>query len=315
MNRLTKTALAFACAIASSGTFAAAQSSASISDLTFQVIDLDLSDGAGSSFQFSNAGRTLLSLNASNGVSGESDSYSRNRLGWLVPGSFASDLSPVSASATINATGISLQGEALGRGNYSASGSTGDDYYWYYGTSYLTLSARSMVVVTGKASVFASATNPSADSCGWGYCSASETASASATMQLNYSYYSGNTSMSYSFSEALNANAYATAAHTQSIFDGYEIVATPWGNYWYPRYRNVDVAMTEQTMSQEKTFTAVFVNSSDVAQSARMYLGASISGVGTTPLAAPVPEPETWALAAAGLLLVGARARRMRQQA
>lgn len=315
MKRLNKMALACACAIASSGAFAAAQSSASISNLTFQVIDLDLSDGY--SFQFNNTGRTLLSLSASNGVTGESDSYSRNRLGWLVPASFSSDIDPVSASATVSAAGVSLQGQALGPGSYSASGSSGEDY-WYYGAPTLTLSARTMVVVTGTASVFASATNPSAGSCGWSYCSASETASASATMRLSYSYYSGNTSMSYSFNETLTANAAATAAHTVSVFDGWDIIESPWGygSYWYPRYRFVDVPMTEQTMSDEKTFTAVFVNSSDATQSARMYLGASIGGSATTPLAiTPVPEPETWALTLAGLMLVGARARRMRQQA
>lgn len=326
MNRLHKVALACACALASTGTFAAAQSSASISDLTFQVIDLDLSDGY--SFQFNNTGRTLLSLSASNGITGESDSYSRNRQGWLVPSSFDSQLDPVSASATVSATGIDLHGESLGPGNYSASASSGNDYYWYYGGSpTLTLSARTMVVITGTASVSASATNPESSGC-WYYCSPSESASASVSMSLNYSYATGNTSMSYSFNESLNANAAATGAYTRQDFVGYELVPYYyWGGYTYydyvPIYRSVDVPMTEETNSQEKTFTAVFVNSSDFTQSASFYLSASISGSASTPLQAasfsvpvtPVPEPETWALAVAGLLLVGARARRLRQQA
>lgn len=308
MTRILNTAVAVACAIASTNAMSAAQSSASITDLKFQVIDLDLTDGY--DFQFNSQGRTLLSLTANNNDSGESDSYSRSRNGWLVPGSFESNLGFVSGQATVSADGIALSGQSLGYGSYSANASSGTEYYGWGGGD-LTLSANTMVVVTAKASVFASATNPSA--CSYYYCSPSEYASASAGMTLNYSYYTGSTSISYSFNELLNVNVTATGAHTRQDFVGYEIVQSPWGyDYYQPIYQFVDVPLTEGTESQERLLTAVFVNTTNISQVATLGLRANISGTATTPLS-PIPEPGTWALMLAGMAVVGARVTRTRR--
>lgn len=309
MNRTLSTAMALACAVVSTSAMSAAQSSASITDLKFQVIDLDPTNGY--DFQFNSQGRTLLSLSASNNDSGENDSYSRSRNGWLVPGSFESNLGYVSGQATVSADGLSLSGQSLGYGNYNASASSGTEYYgWSNGD--LTLSANTMVIVTAKASVFASATNPSA--CPYYYCSPSEYASASAGMTLNYSYYTGSTSISYSFNELLNVNVTAMGAHTRQEFAGYELVSSPWGyDYYQPIYRYVDVPLTEGTESQERMLTAVFVNSTNTTQVASFGLRANISGSATTPLS-PIPEPGTWALMLAGLAVVGVRMSRVRSR-
>jgi hypothetical protein len=312
MNRVQHAAIALACVVASTSAMSAAQSSASINNLSFQVIDLDLSNGY--NFQFNSQGRTLLSLSTTNNESGESDYFSRNRNGWLVPGSFESDLGFVTGKATVSAQGFSLSGQSLGNGSYGANASSGSENYWSWGYGDLSLSANTMVIITAKASVFASATNPSACSW-WYYCSPSESASASAGMSLSYNYYSGNSSVSYSFNESLNASASATGAHTRQEFLGYEIVTDPWGySYYQPIYQYIDVPMTEGTESKERTLTAVFVNHSDTTQMARFGLRASINGNATSPLAiSPVPEPETWALLLAGLAVVGARVQRTRR--
>lgn len=308
MNRIQHASIALACVLASTSAMSAAQSSAIINGLSFQVIDLDLGDGY--DFQFSSQGRTLLSLSTSNNESGDSDSISRSRNGWLVPGSLASNLDFVTGQATVSTEGLSLSGQSLGNGNYSASASSGNEYYYGWGTGDLTLSANTLVIVSAKASVFASATNPA--ECSYHYCFSSESASASAGMHLNYNYYSGNTSVSYSFNESLNASASARGTYTYEEFAGYEYVMSPWGYYYYqPIYNIVNVPSTEGTDAQERTLTAVFMNSSDMTQVATFGLRASISGTATTPLSA-VPEPSTWAMLLAGVSVVGALHRKRR---
>lgn len=174
-----------------------------------------------------------------------------------------------------------------------------------------------MVIITVDANVFASATNPAACSGSYYYysCSPSESASASVSMNMSYSYSSANGSVSYSFSDTLGVSSSARGTYTQQVFEGYEYVYYDYGNgygYYYsqPVYSYIDHPELEETKSGSKTFTAVFMNTSDVIQTASFQLSANIMGNATSALAAPpvlpaVPEPEGVMMALTGLAGIG----------
>lgn len=316
MNIYTRILVSCLSAVLSTGAMAAARSSASLSQLNFQIIDLDLSNGY--DFHFENAGQTTLSLSANNLSSGESDAFSRSRAGWMIPGYADSSLDHVSARANIDAWSISLAGEALGPGSYSAAGAAGQNMPWMDGN--LSLSSHTMVIVSARASVSASASNPADCGVVFGYCATTEYASALASMELSYGYATDTMNVSYSFSDALNVEARATGAHTLQEFAGYVIDYDYWGYAYYrPVYETIEVPRTEQTNEREKVFTAVFINTSDYTQVASLRLHASTAGHAATPpasalSAAPIPEPGTWAMMLAGLALLHAQVRRSRRQ-
>lgn len=315
MKTSAKVAVACGCAIISSSAFAASRASASISELHFQVVDLDPTDGY--TFQFESIGKTVLSLVASGTSSGESDSFGRIRTGWLVPGVFESQIDYVPVQARIDADGISLTGRADAGGGYNAEGAVGQDIPWNSGN--LSLSGQTMLIVTAYAKVSVEATNPTGCDSSAGYCSASEVATAWASMQMSYSYATETTGVSSSFNDGLRLEAFATPAHTREDLVGYVYEYVPGYGYTYrPVFETVEIPLSEEAKEQEKTFTAVFVNTSDRTQVAALRLNAGIYGAGTTPLTpAPqlpaVPEPERWLMALAGLGLVGFSARKVRR--
>lgn len=319
-----RTSVAFACLLSLIGTSASAysESSASINAINFQLIDLVPQDGA-ASFQFT-AGKTALSINTVDGVTGDADSVAKTRSGtFAFADSFASQLSKASATASISADQLKAGGSASGASSsYNSGANTGssNSYPYYGGSTSLTLSAHSMLVITAEASVFASATNPTAASCY--YCSPSESASASASMLLNYSYNSGNTSVSYNFNDSVSVNAQARGAYVSQEFVGYRQVpyTTYYGyTYYYnePIYKDVSHALKEETKSASKYLTAVFVNSTDAAVSANLYFGVSASGQATSAALLPtsvvaVPEADAAWMLLAGLGIVGSVAARRR---
>jgi len=318
MYRNSSVALACALSMCGSSAFAAAESSASIKSLNFELIDLNPADGA-ASFSFGGVGATQLSLNTNNSTQGESDAFSKTRAGTFnFSQTFSSDLTNVSARASIGQQELSAAGKAVGSGtSYNATASTGlsSPYYYYPSNGNLSLSAHSMLIVTAEASAFASATNPSG-TCYY-YCSPSEQASANVGMSLNYSYSSGSTSMSYSFNDALSLTAQATVAYTSQEFKGIEWVPYTdyWGNTYYqyqPIFETVEHPLQEQTSSATKYLTAVFLNTSDTTQTASLLLNVSASGFASTGEAAPlvasmstVPEADGYALFLAGLSVTG----------
>lgn len=328
MRSIIKATLVCALGLSASLASAAVQSSASIHNLSFQLIDLNPLDGASFTLM-NNAGTSSMSLNVSDATYGESDTFGRSRQGLLsFTKSVDSSLDNASGAASLSGTSLSVQGSAYGTGtSYSASVSSGSPYS-YYGSSNITLSAQSILVIRAEASVFAEAVNPQDCSYSW-WCYNTESASATASMSLNYSNSGAMGSVSYNYSDTLSVSALARGAYTDSVFVGYDC-----STYWYctSLYENILRPATEQSNRDSRSFVAVFMNTSNSDATASFSLSVSTNGSANTPFAplgalgagAPVsmlsatppavPEPSTWGLLVAGLLTVGVlRVRRQRQ--
>lgn len=328
MVRNASVALACALSCVAPSVFAAAQSSASIDSISFQLIDLNPFDGIATSYSFvTGAGSTSLSASATNNPQGESDSLSKTRTGtFKFSQLFATDVVDTASTASISNQALTASGSATAPGaSYSASASTGMSGYYYSSPLNLTLSANSVLVISANASLFASATNPQG-SCGYYYCSPTDQANASATLSLNYSYGMPGGYMNYSFSDTTSLNSSATPAYTRQDYVGYEMVpyytdSTGYTYYYYnPIYQYTDVPKVEQTQSSDRMLTVAFMNTTNMEQKASLYFGVLASGSSSSGLAAsfsaaPVPEAETYALFLAGMGVVGATALRRRRQA
>lgn len=310
MTRIRSVALACALAAATLPTFAASSASASISNIQFQVIDLTPTDASVSGFSLTSLPGTMsFNLSDNSQSASESYNYSRNGLGTYTK-TASGDLDTVSASVHAGLNSLSVQGQAGGPGtSYSASVSSNGSSYYYNGS--IKLSAQSVLIITADALVKASATNPSACSSTYYYCSNTETASSSTWMNLSYSLPTPAGSVSGSSNNNLNINANARGEYSYQTYQGYDYSKPDWYNH--PIYSTIVVPAAEQTLSDSRQFYAVFANTSNSEQTAYFNIGAQISGRATTALPinlSPVPEPGTWALALAGLGLMGALARR-----
>lgn len=326
MTRNLSIALACALSVATPSVFAAAQSSAAINSISFQLIDLNPFDGIATNYSFINgAGSTNIGVSAINNSVGESESYNKTRAGiFKFSQEFSTDVVDTSSTASISSSALTASGSATAPGaNYSASASTGPSSYSYTGYANLSLSANSILLISADASVFASATNPQG-SCLYYYCSMTDQATATASLQLNYNYSMPGGYVSYSVNDSLGLNSMATPAYTRQDYVGYELVpyyTDSEGNTYYdyrPIYQYTDVPKVEQTQSDSRMLTVAFVNTSNVAQTASLSFGVSVSGFSSSGFAssfaaAPVPEAETYALFLAGLGVVGAAALRRRQ--
>ncbi len=293
---MTKSKVALACLLCTLATssMAASDAAASLSNLKFQLIDLNPLDGIAPTVTY-NGGKTSLSLSIADATTGDADSASRTRNGYQA---FARvydvSLDNVEGFASIDNQTLAVYGAAHGPStSYSAQASTF--------AQQLTLSAQSMLIITAKASVTARAVNPQACPGSYYYyygCSASETASASAGMSLNYNYYANNSSVSVSFNDSLNVSAAGRGEYTGYSYSYYY----PYYGYVYQQYPKL-----EEIKSSERLLTAVFMNTSTTDQSAYFALSTSINGQGTSSLPmslttlTPVPEADTAALAIVGL--------------
>lgn len=308
---MTKSKVALACLLCTlaNSSMAASDAAASLSNLKFQLIDLNPLDGIAPTVTY-NGGKTSLSLSIADATTGDSDSASRTRNGYQA---FARvydvSLDNVEGFASINDQTLAVYGSAHGPStSYSALASTF--------AQQLTLSAQSMLVITAEASVTARAVNPQACPGSYYYyygCSASESASASAGMSLNYSYYANNSSVSVSFNDSLNVSVAGRGEYT-----GYSY------SYYYPYYGYVyqTYPKLEETKSGERLLSAVFMNTSLTDQSAYFSLSTSVNGQASSSLPtsfaalSPVPEADAAVLAIAGLAgLASLRNLRRRRQA
>lgn len=311
MIRIRSVALACALAAATLPAFAASSASASISNIQFQVIDLTPTDASVSGFSLASLPGTMsFNLSDSSQSASESYNYSRNGLGTYTK-TASGDLGTVSASLSAGLNSLSVQGEAGGPGtSYSAAISSNGSSYYYNGS--IKLSAQSVLIITADALVKASATNPSAcTNSYYYYCNSTEAASSSTWMSLSYSLPTPAGSVSGSSNNNLSVSASASGEYSYQSYQGYDYSKPDYYNY--PIYSTVVVPAYEQTLSDSRQFYAVFANTSNTEQTAYFNIGAQINGRASTALPVnlnPVPEPGTWALALAGLGLMGAVARR-----
>lgn len=323
MIRHVTTAVACAILFYGAAAQAASQSSASISGLTFTLIDLDPNDGITPSFTFSNAlGSTVATFSASDTLLGEADSASRTR-----PGTFSfsfnalTDMTNAGAKASLDNSSLSVSGFANGpQTSYSASASTGansNGNYYYSLPLNLSLSANSVLLIDAEVDLAASASNPQA--CSYSYCNTTESAQASATSNLSYTYSGSSISSSYSGPQSLSLSATARGEYTNSFYQ-YD----PTLGYYTWVYQTVP--KTEEAKNLNDVLRSVFSNSTSLTQNGSYGVSVSVSGSATTasidpmPImtefltAAAVPEPSTYLLFAQGLG-IGAFLMRRRRQA
>lgn len=307
MIRFATAAAACLLACSTTSVLAASQSMATMSGLSFTLIDLNPRDGIAPSFSFlSSAGSTLMSISATDNALGEADSATRKRAGtFSFTNQMLADLTNTSASAQVSSTSLTAAGSAHGPStSYSASASTGavmNDMGYYPNVLNLSLSANTLLLIEASVSLSASATNPSSNCDYYYYCNGSEAASATASMRLTYNYANNGTSASVNDNKTVTLQANARKGETS-----FNWVYDPYYGYRPVYTTSPDV---EESKSLNDVLTTVFTNSSSASQMASLGLSVSASGYGTT---APIPEPETYALALAGLGVAGLMARRRR---
>ena len=300
------TVLAAAPFAAQAGSYA----SASVGQLSFQLIDLDATDGILPSYTLnpgpgvgvgvgsgSTAG-TTASVSATDNNLGWSDSASKTRNSLFYPLSLDAAAGKASAHAEVTSTAVSAQGSAAGQGtSFNASASTNAGQNYYYNSIYaIDLSPRSVLLVTARVDASAWAGNAQCSpSTYYGMTCGTESSSANAGMNLSYSYNSSGVSASYSFNDSASVSAQASGSYGY----GYDPKT---GYYGYISYPGLD-----QSKSSGKWLTAVFTNSTAFTQQATLGLTSNVSGYATT----AIPEASTTAMFALGLLgLVGVARRR-----
>lgn len=267
---------------------AAVSASASISDLTITLYDLNPLDGIAPTISWSNPSYDVnygTSTSASAyGPYGASNTY--NYVPFGEANSSAASIYNASANASIAASAspgapswlYSASGSASATAPNSSKGFNAAAQNGYFGSSIFSLSANTAVVFQAHASTQATA------SVGYDFLSGqNEYVSAQAFMSVNGSGASGNGNQSSSDS---------TASTIQNYY---------WGN-GFPANSQSSV-----------TLAGSFVNTSSASLAGAFQLGVNVSGstnVVSAAAIAAVPEPENYAMFLAGLGLIGAMARR-----
>ena len=309
MTRILSAVALATLALTTSAVQAASQASASISGLTFTLIDLSPDDGIAPSFSFiTSTGSTVLTLSANDGFVGEAGSMSSTR-----PGTFSfthDELSAITnayAHGSLSDQALSVSGAAYGPNtSYNASASTGVATNYYNQALNLSLSANTVLLIDANIRLTATASNPQSCGSAYYYCSSTELASATASSSLSYSYVGSNISATYN--GALSRTLQASA-HGEST--GYSYQYDPTLGYSVPVYTTTP--KQEEDKVQEETLRNVFSNSSNLTQVAAYSLSVAVSGQAMTMLA--VPEPSPYAMMLQGLVFGAWVLRRRRRQA
>lgn len=308
MRKFCVIACAVALITAANSVAAFSTASASISSVTFTLIDLKPDDGVAPSFSFIDGENATV-------VYGSVDDFSRDTqgilrtdkaiAGWLSPSSGSAVTPSGNATASWASTfdGMTLSATAMGPGgqytwNMSAGAASSGDYW----LRNIQLSANSYLSIelTYALNVEASNAIPClADT----FCSNApllELAGASAGMSLAYSYFEDGLSVSYSKSVSsgqLLAIARPAIQAGSAYFDAGKI-----------KFHEFDQPGVDEAFHEDGVLSLAFANASDADQTARLRVGMSVWGDGATPA---IPEASTAMLYSVGLLaLVGAVRRR-----
>lgn len=296
MPRLHSAMVVIMAALSVSSVQAGSQASASLSGLTFTLIDLNPNDGIEASFSFTNTiGSTSFSINAFDNAQGASEGVSSTRAGTF---SFSRDewvsLTNANVHGVIDAQTLAVRGVAGGPStSFNGNVTTGSASSYYYGGPVnLSLSANTVLLIDTHYELQAAANNASA--CGYSYCSITESATATVSSSLSYNYVGSPISANYNGTETRTVQANAQPGSTS-----YTYVYDPLLGYSVPKY--ITTPGTEQFLENSGVLRSVFSNSSNLTQSAAFQLSASVTGFATT----AVPEPASYALMLQGLLLGG----------
>lgn len=252
---------------------ATASSSASISNINFSIQDLNFSDGISPWYSLSPRATNIYGSASS---PSDSLSFSRN----INPGAIGSFSTVQQTLDGASQVAIYLAGAAttisgstnVRSGSYSAALSGSGGS----AGGQIALSANSLLTITGSISATAAS---SYTGCFNSYYYCGNSASASAGVALSYGYYVGTSYFSANSSDSVSAY----------VSNGY------WNQ-------------SPRSSSDSHNFTLFFLNTSNTTQYANLALSSRISGGITS----AIPEASTYAMALAGLGVVGALARRRR---
>lgn len=278
---------------------AAAVSSATASNLTFTLYDLDPTDDVLPSYSLGTSATSVgafASLPGNGSVLGQANVLSLDNVTRSV------DVSGVMVSASSIDGTLSASGAAMGApvlSYYSAVSALGD-YSSYWPTD-VTLSAHSLMVISvwAEASTFTSVVCPAMGGrpdLGTLDCPGEE-ADASVVLNLWYQYGDGHASASMSTSDQVKVSS-GVATHPS-------VVVPEDGSLLYVSW-TVDPAVEQQA---GRWLSVVFANTSDVSQVAKLSLKVAASGMGMS----LVPEASTASLMGLGLLGLAVVAGRRRR--
>ncbi|WP_374594265.1 hypothetical protein [Aquabacterium sp.] len=296
-----KGALAAASMLVVTSAFAAASSTASLTNLHFQLVDLTPDDGIAPSFQ-------LLSTASYNGYSAPdriSGQVQNNAGPYSTVNYQIVDLTPlgnlsktesvsgVSVSSAIADTSLMASGTSTqGKTSYSAGASI--DANSYYGGG-IKLSANSALIITADAWVDASALNVVENTSNYCcYYTNPETASAGVSLSLTGPGVGGSQNSSSSLTASVSGSS------------NYTYVYDPVYGYYRSVFVSPDGRPLLQTNSGKLGVT--FLNTTSSDQIATLTATVSVSGTSV----AAVPEASTVVLSSLGLLSAAMVARRRR---
>lgn len=260
LAKFVSATILFGTALFSSSTMAQANSSAGISDTSYQLIDLDATDGIAPTITFfSTNGSSTARVLTGTYSDGYSSSATRNSTSSRAIGvSVGDEVAGASANYSGGTFGsLYTSGQINDVGNYSAAQS--------FSTGF-TLAPKTLLVVFGHMS------GKAVGGMYW-----DQNASSSADISLS----------------------------------GY---LTPYGGYQSSQVSASAYTYYGGASQFDREFGLSFINGTSTELSGNFRVSTSVDGVNNIAAAAPVPEPETWAMLLGGLALLGAIARRRKQE-
>jgi hypothetical protein len=338
------TLAAMSCTFATAA-WANAQATASLSNLTFTLYDLNPNDDITPSFSFvvgvGQYGSTATTASVNDNLARESGAESLTRAQPFLAHTSGVALTSGQAYATVLPYEVAAFGQAGGSAaNFSATAnsSTGNNQ-GSYATGGIELSANTLLVIHADAAVSGSVSDGVACNSYYYYCSSSDTSSASVSMNLSFNNSGATSSGSGSFSGGLtgSASSYASTSYGYNPLTGtYMYVTTPAASSFdksdsvslvfanntnliqHGLFSMIASVQGQSSSGSAEALAAVPIHvvpdgtqvTSSLQQIGEVAAGGTVYGVVTS-----VPEPGTWATLGLGLVGVAAVKRRRQRQA